>query len=98
MQTLDSEDLELRLSRLTFSKSALTLARHDTEDDAMVALLDGQGRVRVFRLSKATSTTGDTSATLTDEALELASYDPFTELITGGDSCRYCVERCPEGW
>ncbi len=49
--------------------------------------------------SSGSTTTGDSSSS-SDHfytlVKEMATSDPFSQLLTGGGACRYCVKDCPD--
>ena len=50
--------------------------------------------------SSGSTTTGDSTSSSSDHfytlVKEMATSDPFSQLLTGGGACRYCVKDCPD--
>lgn len=55
-------------------------------ESKVVVLLEEDGKIRVWRTSKASSS---------DSATELLSKDSLDTITEGGGFCRYCVMECP---
>jgi len=58
-------------------------------DTTVVALLQNDGSIKVWKTSKVTGS---------DSASELLSNDPISSTLSGGKVCRYCVEACPSDY
>ena len=59
------------------------------------------GNISVVKSSSDSSSDSSTSVEASDdtEAMlneQLLGFDPINSFLTGGDSCRYCVDQCPK--
>ena len=82
----------------------------DDSDTMVTAFLTGDGEVVVYSLpeeakfqtarmeaSDVAEDLGLTEENVRNEAEELLRADPIQDLYSGGGTCRFCVDKCPEG-
>ena len=76
----------------------LGIERYDG-DDKIGYCLDTLGNASSINANDATTEKATTEVPEVDEAVTndmLSLGDPINILLTGGDSCRYCVDECPK--
>ena len=76
----------------------LGIERYDG-DDKIGYCLDTLGNASSINANDATTEKATTEVPEVDEAVTndmLSLGDPINTLLTGGDSCRYCVDECPK--